>query len=172
MKKILLPLILLTASALAADHEVQMLDLGSDKEPMVFEPAVLKIAPGDTVTFLPTNKGHNVESKLVPEGAEQFKSALDEKFSVKLEKEGVYIYVCPPHSMMNMVGVIQVGAASNMDEVKARLPKLEKRAMSNKGRLSKYVAELAKPAADKKEAAKDVKAEPAKTPEAGQETGK
>ena len=44
--------------------------------------------------------------------------------------------------------------------------------MSNKGRLSKYVAELAKPAADKKEAAKDVKAEPAKTPEAGQETGK
>ena len=41
--------------------------------------------------------------------------------------------------MMNMVGVIQVGEASHMDAVNTRLPKLEKRAMSNKGRLSKYI---------------------------------
>ena len=52
MKKIILPLgLLAAASAHAAEHEVKMLDIGSDKEPMVFEPAVLKIAPGDTVTF-------------------------------------------------------------------------------------------------------------------------
>ena len=155
MKKIILPLALLAAAAYAhaAEHEVKMLDIGSDKEPMVFEPAVLKIAPGDTVTFVPTNKGHNVESKLVPEGAESFKSELDEKYSVKLDKEGVYIYVCPPHSMMNMVGVIQVGEATNMDAVNSRLPKLEKRAMSNKGRLTKYVEELATaPANDAKPA--------------------
>ena len=94
---------------------------------------------GGTVTFLPASKGHNVESKLVPDGAEAFKSELDEKYSVKLDKEGVYIYVCPPHSMMNMVGVIQVGEATNMDAVNSRVPKLEKRAMSNKGRLSKYI---------------------------------
>ncbi len=155
MKKPLLILALLAAaaSANAAEHEVKMLDIGSDKAPMVFEPAVLKIAPGDTVTFVPTNKGHNVESKLVPDGAEAFKSELDEKYSVKLDKEGVYIYVCPPHSMMNMVGVIQVGEATNMDAVNSRVPKLEKRAMSNKGRLTKYVEELASaPAADAKAA--------------------
>jgi len=142
-KTLILTAVLLASAAHAAEHEVKMLDIGSDKAPMVFEPAVLKIAPGDTVTFIPTNKGHNVESKIVPEGAETFKSELDEKYSVKLEKEGVYVYVCPPHSMMNMVGVIQVGEATNMDAVNTRVPKLEKRAMSNKGRLTKYVEELA-----------------------------
>nr|WP_298645011.1 pseudoazurin [uncultured Cardiobacterium sp.] len=144
MKKTLLTLALLAAAATthAAEHEVKMLDIGADKEPMVFEPAVLKIAPGDTVTFLPTTKGHNVESKVIPEGAEAFKSELDEKYSVKLDKEGVYIYVCPPHSMMNMVGVIQVGEATNMEAVNTRVPKLEKRAMSNKGRLTKYIEQL------------------------------
>ena len=167
MKNPLLTLVLLAAaSAHAAEHEVKMLDIGSDKEPMVFEPAVLKIAPGDTVTFVPTNKGHNVESKLVPEGAEAFKSELDEKYSVKLDKEGVYIYVCPPHSMMNMAGVIQVGEATNMDAVNSRVPKLEKRAMSNKGRLTKYVEELASaPAADAK-AAEEKPAENSETPAA------
>ena len=168
MKKIILPLALLAAAAYAhaAEHEVKMLDIGSDKEPMVFEPAVLKIAPGDTVTFIPTNKGHNVESKVIPEGAEAFKSELDEKYSVKLDKEGVYVYVCPPHSMMNMAGVIQVGEATNMDAVNTRVPKLEKRAMSNKGRLTKYVEELASaPAADAK-AAEEKPAENSETPAA------
>ena len=168
MKKTILPLALLAAaaSAHAAEHEIKMLDIGADKAPMVFEPAVLKIAPGDTVTFVPTNKGHNVESKLVPDGAEAFKSELDEKYSVKLDKEGVYVYVCPPHSMMNMAGVIQVGEATNMDAVNSRVPKLEKRAMSNKGRLTKYVEELASaPAADAK-AAEEKPAENSETPAA------
>ena len=152
-KTLILTAVLLASAAHAAEHEVKMLDIGSDKAPMVFEPAVLKIAPGDTVTFIPTNKGHNVESKIVPEGAETFKSELDEKYSVKLEKEGVYVYVCPPHSMMNMAGVIQVGEATNLEAVQKALPKLERRAMSNKGRLTKYVEELANaPATDAKPA--------------------
>ena len=167
MKNPLLTLALLAAaSAHAAEHEVKMLDISSDKEPMVFEPAVLKIAPGDTVTFIPTNKGHNVESKVIPEGAEAFKSELDEKYSVKLDKEGVYIYVCPPHSMMNMAGVIQVGEATNMEAAQKALPKLERRAMSNKGRLTKYVEELATaPAADAK-AAEEKPAEKSEQPAA------
>lgn len=165
-KTLILTAALLATSAYAAEHEIKMLDIGADKAPMVFEPAVLKIALGDTVTFVPTNKGHNVESKLVPDGAEAFKSELDEKYSVKLDKEGVYIYVCPPHSMMNMVGVIQVGEATNMEAVNSRLPKLEKRAMSNKGRLTKYVEELASaPAADAK-AAEEKPAENSETPAA------
>nr|WP_298049719.1 pseudoazurin [uncultured Cardiobacterium sp.] len=163
MKKPLLTLVLLAAAASvhAAEHEVKMLDIGADKAPMVFEPAVLKIAPGDTVTFVPTNKGHNVESKLVPDGAEAFKSELDEKYSVKLDKEGVYIYVCPPHSMMNMVGVIQVGEATNMEAVNSRVPKLEKRAMSNKGRLTKYIEQLKGDSADKPAAATATENQPA-----------
>ena len=160
-KTLILTAALLTTAAHAAEHEIKMLDIGSDKAPMVFEPAVLKIAPGDTVTFIPTNKGHNVESKLIPDGAEAFKSELDEKYSVKLDKEGVYIYVCPPHSMMNMVGVIQVGEATNMDAVNTRVPKLEKRAMSNKGRLSKYIEQLKGDSADKATAATATENKPA-----------
>mgnify|MGYP002756551995 CR=1 FL=1 len=160
-KTLILTAALLTTAAHAAEHEIKMLDIGSDKAPMVFEPAVLKIAPGDTVTFLPTTRGHNVESKLVPDGAETFKSELDEKYSVKLEKEGVYVYVCPPHSMMNMVGVIQVGEATNMDAVNTRVPKLEKRAMSNKGRLTKYIEQLKGDSADKPAAATATENKPA-----------
>ena len=68
--------------------------------------------------------------------------------------------------MMNMVGVIQVGEATNMEAVNTRLPKLEKRAMSNKGRLTKYVEELASaPAADAK-AAEEKPAENSEPPAA------
>jgi plastocyanin len=38
---------------------------------MVFEPALVKIEPGDTVKFVAANKGHNAETikGLLPEGA-------------------------------------------------------------------------------------------------------
>ena len=131
----------LAAAVSAAEHEIRMLDMSDDgtNQPMVFDPPFLKIAPGDTVTFIPTHKSHWAESKLVPEGAETFKSELDQPFSVTLDKEGVYLYVCPPHQMMNMVGVIQVGKPVNLADVIKAVPKLEKRAMSNKGRWEEYL---------------------------------
>ena len=38
---------------------------------MVFEPSFVKIAPGDTVRFVSTDKGHNAETikGMLPEGA-------------------------------------------------------------------------------------------------------
>ena len=63
--------------------------------------------------------------------------------------------------MMNMVGVIQVGEATNMDAVNTRVPKLEKRAMSNKGRLSKYIEQLKGNSADKPAAATTTESQPA-----------
>ncbi len=49
--------LLLSAPALsvAADFEVKMLNKGAEGA-MVFEPAGLKVAPGDTVTFTPTTR--------------------------------------------------------------------------------------------------------------------
>ena len=44
----------------AAEIEVKMLDKGTEGV-MVFEPALVKIEPGDTVKFVATNKGHNAE---------------------------------------------------------------------------------------------------------------
>ncbi len=38
---------------------------------MVFEPSLIKVAKGDTVTFIPTDKSHNAETvkDLLPAGA-------------------------------------------------------------------------------------------------------
>ena len=62
-----------------------MLNKGSDGSLMVFEPAYLKVAPGDSVKFLATQKGHNAESLagMAPAGAAAFKGKIDEEITVK-----------------------------------------------------------------------------------------
>ncbi|TGV95897.1 pseudoazurin, partial [Mesorhizobium sp. M2D.F.Ca.ET.145.01.1.1] len=51
----------LAGVAQAADHQVQMLNKG-EKGVMVFQPDFVQAAPGDTVTFVPTDKGHDAET--------------------------------------------------------------------------------------------------------------
>ena len=59
----------------AAEYEVQMLNKDLSGKMWQFEPAFLKIAPGDTVTFMPADKGHNSETleAIVPQGATPWK---------------------------------------------------------------------------------------------------
>lgn len=125
----------------AKDYEIKMLDVNSEGT-MVFEPGFLHIQPGDSVTFVPTHKTHWAKSVVIPEGASKFESKLDEKATFKFDKEGVYIYECPPHKMMNMIGIIQVGKAVNAEKIKVVVPKLEKRASENNGRLEKYAKQI------------------------------
>ncbi|TDQ57393.1 pseudoazurin [Mesocricetibacter intestinalis] len=143
MKKILLSaaLIVCSASAFAANHEVKMLNNGKDGS-MVFEPGYLKAEIGDTVTFKPTHKGHWVQSRALPEGVDKFLSKEDEEFTLTLNKEGLYVYICPPHRMMNMSGIIQVGNAVNKEAAQKEVDKLEKRATENKGRLAEYMEQV------------------------------
>lgn len=111
----------MAAPGFAADFEVQMLNKGANGA-MVFEPSALKIAPGDTVTFIPTDKGHNVESikGMLPEGAAAFKSKFNETFKLTLDKPGIYGIKCPPHYGMGMIALIQVGdAPANLEAAKA-----------------------------------------------------
>ncbi|KKB12523.1 plasmid stabilization protein [Devosia geojensis] len=112
--------------AFAADHEVRMVNKDSEGRTMQFEPAFLKIAPGDTVTFVTTNPGHNSESVegAIPEGAEGWKGRINEEISVTFDAEGLYAYKCLPHFGMGMVGLIQVGDdTSNLEAVQgARYP--------------------------------------------------
>jgi pseudoazurin len=111
----------------AAEYEVKMLNKGSDGTAMVFEPAFLQIAKGDTVTFVPTDKSHNAESikDLIPEGATPFKGKLNEEISVTFDVEGAYAYKCLPHLGMGMVGLIVVGEApANLADITAaKMPK-------------------------------------------------
>lgn len=96
--------------ALAADHQVKMLNRGAAGM-MVFEPAFLAVQPGDTVTFVPTDAGHNAEAidGMLPEGAEPFAGGMGKEISVTFKAEGLYGYKCKPHYGMGMVGLIQVG---------------------------------------------------------------
>lgn len=107
--------------AAAKDFQVKMLNKGASGT-MVFEPALVKLAPGDTVTFVATDKSHNAESipSMMPAGATPFKGKINQTFTVKFTKPGVYGYKCLPHYSMGMVGAVIVGSpAVNLDKARA-----------------------------------------------------
>ena len=112
--------LVLAGGARAAEVEVKLLNKGADGV-MVFEPAFVKIAPGDTVKFVSTDKGHNAESikGMLPEGAAPFVGKNNEDIAVKFEQEGVYGIKCLPHYGMGMVAMIVVGKPGNVDQAKA-----------------------------------------------------
>lgn len=95
-------------SAKAEDMSIDMLNK-KGKEKMVYSEEIARISAGDTITWLPASKGHNVQFVLVPAGAEKVKSKIGEEFSYTFEQEGVYLYVCTPHATMGMIGVVMVG---------------------------------------------------------------
>jgi pseudoazurin len=112
--------LLLASAAFAENFDVQMLNKGTEGA-MVFEPAFVKAAVGDTVTFISTDKGHNVETikGMLPEGVEVFKSDMGKDFVLTLTAEGLYGVKCTPHYAMGMVALIQAGAPVNQDAVTA-----------------------------------------------------
>ena len=115
--KIILSALMLSASSslLAAEHTV-------NAEARVFKPAIIYIAPGDTVNF--TNMtSHNAVSYVVPEGGEVFGEKgkfPGGSFNVAPKGEGIYGYVCEPHIGFGMVGVIVVGDVSADDIAAAK----------------------------------------------------
>lgn len=133
----------LASTAWAAEHTVEMKNVGAEGT-MVFEPAVLNVAVGDTVHFMPTDMGHNSESVdgLLPDGAAGWKGGMNQKVSVTLDKEGVYVYQCMPHAIMAMVGVVVAGKPVNLEEIQANASSLTGRFVMNKVRLSGYLAQV------------------------------
>ena len=88
------------------------------KEKMLYGQDIAKIDVGQTITWTPDSKGHNVQFVSVPEGVEKVKSKLSQEFSYTFEQEGVYLYVCTPHATMGMIGVVVVGDSDiNLDKV-------------------------------------------------------
>ena len=119
----------------AAEVEIHMLNKGAEGA-MVFEPAFVKVQPGDTVKFVPADKSHNVESikDMLPEGVEPFKSEMNAEYVLTVSEPGIYGVKCTPHFAMGMVALIQVGEApANLDAARAiKLPKKAQERM-NKG---------------------------------------
>ncbi len=110
-------------SVAAEDFHVMMLNSAADdaQHTNVFTPDILHVQLGDTVTFIPTDNGHNTASKrgMLPDGAGPWNSPMAEEFSVTFTVEGVYGYVCVPHYEMGMVGLIVVGnSMANLEVAK------------------------------------------------------
>ena len=125
------------------EHTVRMLNIGPGGS-MVFDPPVIKVSVGDTVHFKATDLSHNSASiqDMIPAGASAWAGALNEDVSVKLESEGVYVYQCDPHLVMAMVGVIQVGAATNLEEIKQAARAMKATFAMNAERLETYISRL------------------------------
>ena len=126
-----------------SEHIVKMLNSG-DGGQMIFEPAVIKVSVGDTIHFKATDAAHNSVSidGMIPAGASSWASQLSQDISITLDAEGVYVYQCDPHVIMAMVGVIQVGEAVNIEEVKNAATSYGSNFLMNTDRLQTYLNQL------------------------------
>ncbi len=106
-------------SSFSKEVIVEMLNKRDDGQKMVFSEDVVKIDVGDTINWVATNKGHNVEFIAGPDGATlPPKSGLNKDFSMTFDKAGVYLYICTPHKVMGMIGLVVVGNdTSNKDAI-------------------------------------------------------
>ena len=144
MHKSIFFLALLTSFVVAENFDVKMVNADASGQVMVFDPPFIKANVGDTVTFLPTDMLHNSQSVpgLIPSSANSWNGAMNEKITVELNAEGVYVYQCTPHIALGMIGVIQVGEASNIDDIKNSASSLESMIVMNKERVQQYLSQV------------------------------
>ena len=133
----------LTSSS-SETHQIEMRNQGSDGV-MVFEPSVLRVKVGDSVTFKATDAGHNSASieGMIPSGAESWDGGMSQDVTITFTEEGTYVYQCTPHLMMAMVGVITVGDLSkNIEEIEAVAANKKSEFVMEQGRLDSYLQSL------------------------------
>ncbi len=108
----------LSTPSFAADLAIEMLNKDANGNKMVFSQEVAKVQVGDTVTWLPSSKGHNVEMISSPNKM-KFKSKNGKKAKITFDTPGVYYYLCTPHKGMGMIGLVVVGDdISNIEDVR------------------------------------------------------
>ena len=104
----------------AATYDVEMLNKREDGEKMVYSEDVLYVDLNDTVNWLTTSPGHNVEFIRAPESAVLPKkpSKVNKEFSYTFDEPGIYLYQCSPHKSMGMIALVVVdGDLSNIDDI-------------------------------------------------------
>ena len=113
---LLIGLTLSSNSLVAATVEIEMLNrLG--KESMVYSQNVVNVQQGDTVKWLASSKGHNVQFLTAPDEVASFKSKLSVDTEYTFTVPGIYLYQCTPHKSMGMIAVIIVGG--NKDNIES-----------------------------------------------------
>ena len=110
-------LALLSTPSFAADMSIEMLNKDSNGNKMVYSQEIVNVDVGDTVTWLPTSKGHNVEVIASPNGM-KLKSKNGKEVKITFDTPGIYYYWCTPHKGMGMIGLVVVGSdLSNIDDI-------------------------------------------------------
>ena len=110
---------LLTTPALAEDTTIDMLNKRDDGAKMVYSQDIARIDVGDTITWMPKSKGHNVEFIAGPDGWDApRKSKNGKEVAITFDTPGVYVYQCTPHKSMGMIAIVVVGDdMSNLDDI-------------------------------------------------------
>ena len=133
--------VMITTSVFAEEPQtitIEMLNKRDDGAKMVYSEDITRVNVGDTITWVPTSKGHNVQFITVPEGVEKIKSKNNKEVSFTFEQEGVYLYVCTPHTSMGMLALVVVGdSLENLEDIK----KSKMRGKSKK-KLKKLIEDL------------------------------
>ena len=116
----LITLLFLQNESISATYDVDMLNKRDDGEKMVYSTDVLHVNLNDTVTWLPTTKGHNVEFIEAQESADLPKKPykVNKEFSYTFNDPGIYLNQCSPHKSMGMIALVVVdGNLSNIDDI-------------------------------------------------------
>ena len=109
-----------TSVALAEDITIYMLNKRDGGAKMIYSEDIARINVGDTITWLPKSKGHNVHFIAGPEGwALPKKSKNNKEVAITFDTPGIYLYQCTPHATMGMIAMVVVGDdMSNLDAIK------------------------------------------------------
>ena len=112
-------LVFVSSMAYAETITIDMLNKRDDGAKMVYSQDIARVAVGDTITWVPTSKGHNVEFVAGPDGADLPKKSKNNKeVSITFDTPGVYLYQCTPHASMGMIALVVVGDdKSNLDAI-------------------------------------------------------
>ena len=107
-------LVAMATPAFAEDMTIEMLNKRDDGAKMVYSQDIARIDVGDTITWTPEDKGHNVEFIAGPDGWDApKKSKLSKEVAITFDTPGVYLYQCSPHKSMGMIAIVVVGDGDN-----------------------------------------------------------
>ena len=122
-------ILLLGSPASAGEVRMEMRNQ-SGSERFVYEPDFIRVLPGDTVVFVPIDKGHNAVSigGFGAGGDQPINVGFNKEVSVTFDKPGIYGVKCTPHVGLGMVGIIVVGEVELPEEARASIAKLPPKA--------------------------------------------
>ena len=131
--------VLVTNFAYAKTVELEMLNKDTAGRKMVYSQELVHVDLGDTITWIPTSKGHNVEIIAAPEGFDiPKKSKNGKEVSIEFTVPGIYYYWCTPHKGMGMIGLVVVDNDTSNKDVIAKAKAMGK----SKKKLKTLLGEL------------------------------